>query len=379
MPGACVPSTQKAVVTPEMGEQLNLHLRTVAVRDPSPGEAVVRILYSGICRSDACFSVGPEPGFPEHNHIAGHEGLGHIVKAHDPSLLGRPVAIRYLGTSCQTCTYCLRGLFTSCPFQLNAPKHIAGTFQQYATVPTSCLIPLPKSVLSGSVNPALYAAALCSGSTALVALQAAEISPGDVVMVVGVAGAIGHLTGAIAKQVKGAKVIGIDLGWKIDKLQARSEEFADIFLHAPTADDGEAWSAFKAELLGACSQLRGRNGLTRAAEAVVVTSSSIAAFKRLDEYVCDGGRIVCVGVPQGRNSVSVDLNALIERNLKLSGNLMGGHRGAAEVMHYITSGQIKPHITEVALEDVPEQMHNLVDCKTMGKVVVRVNEPLLAV
>lgn len=51
MPGACVPSTQKAVVTPEMGEQLNLHLRTVAVRDPSPGEAVVRILYSGICRS----------------------------------------------------------------------------------------------------------------------------------------------------------------------------------------------------------------------------------------------------------------------------------------------------------------------------------------
>lgn len=51
IPGACVPSTQKAVVTPEMGEQLNLHLRTVAVRDPSPGEAVVRILYSGICRS----------------------------------------------------------------------------------------------------------------------------------------------------------------------------------------------------------------------------------------------------------------------------------------------------------------------------------------
>lgn len=49
---------------------------------------------------------------------------------------------------------------------------------------------------------------------------------------------------------------------------------------------------------------------------------------------------------------------------------MGGHREALEVMGYIATRQIKPRITKVALEEIPEQMQNLVDCKTAGKVVV---------
>lgn len=49
---------------------------------------------------------------------------------------------------------------------------------------------------------------------------------------------------------------------------------------------------------------------------------------------------------------------------------MGGHREALEVMEYIATGQIKPHVTKVALEDIPEQMQHLVDCKTAGKIVV---------
>jgi hypothetical protein len=51
LPGARLPSTQKAVVTPEMGSELNLHLCTIPVRQAALGEATVRILYSGICRS----------------------------------------------------------------------------------------------------------------------------------------------------------------------------------------------------------------------------------------------------------------------------------------------------------------------------------------
>lgn len=54
----------------------------------------------------------------------------------------------------------------------------------------------------------------------------------------------------------------------------------------------------------------------------------------------------------------------------MSGNLMGGHQEALQVMEYIATGQIKPRITKVALEDIPEQMQRLVDCKTAGKIVV---------
>ncbi|KGO47640.1 Alcohol dehydrogenase superfamily, zinc-type [Penicillium expansum] len=296
MPGLPFPLIQRAVLTPEMGENLNLVLRKIAVREPDNGEAVIQILYSGICRSDASFSIGPGAGYPKQNHIAGHEGIGRVIKSHDPFIIGRTFGIRYLGKSCGSCTYCLRGLFTSCPSQLNVPKHITGTFQEYATVPTSCLVPLPDAFLRGDVDLALYTAALCSGSTALVSVRAAKPSLGDVVIVVGVAGAIGHLTGAIAKQIFGARVIGIDLKSKIDVIQSQDYgDYSDILLSAPETNAGDAWSDFHSMLMQSCEKLRRNYGLRRAAEAVIVASSSFSAFQRLDEYVYDGGRIVCVG------------------------------------------------------------------------------------
>ncbi|OJJ30546.1 hypothetical protein ASPWEDRAFT_164811 [Aspergillus wentii DTO 134E9] len=366
-----IPSTQRAIVTPEMGNDLNMTIQTIPVQEPTPGEVVIRILYTGICRSDASFSVGPNPGYPRYNHIAGHEGIGHVVKAHDPSLLGRLYGIRYLGSSCGFCTYCLRDLPTSCPFQLNTPKQIPGTFREYATVPISCLVPLPYGILCGSVEPALYATALCSGSTALKSLRAARLSPGDVVIVVGGAGAIGHLTGMIAKQVLRSSVIGVDLEEKVSGLITQDhQEYCDIFLGAPETHEGAAWNRFHSMLLRACSQLRGDHGAVRAAEAVVVTSSSFSSFQRLDEYVCDGGSIVCAGVPKGLNMISLPLSSVVERGLHLTGNLMGSHREALEVVEYIRTGQIKPRITRIALEDVPEQMQRMVDCQTVGKLVV---------
>ncbi|CAI7640657.1 unnamed protein product [Penicillium crustosum] len=358
MPGLPFPLMQRAILTPEMGENLNLVLENIAVREPDHGEAVIQILYTGICRSDASFSVGPGSGYPKQNHIAGHEGIGRVVKSHDPFIIGRTVGIRYLGKSCGFCIYCIRGLFTSCPSQLNVPKHITGTFQEYATVPISCLVPLPDALLQGDVDLAFCTAALCSGSTALVSVRAAKASLGDVVIVVGVAGAIGHLTGAIAKEVFGARVIGIDLKSKIDEIQSQDYgDYSDILLGAPETDMGDAWLSFHSMLMQSCEKLRRNHGVRRAAEAVIVASSSFSAFQRLDE------------VPKGKNNVCLPLHSVVERNLHVSGNLMGGHREALEVMEYIATGQIKPHVTKVALEDIPEQMQHLVDCKTAGKIV----------
>lgn len=197
--------------------------------------------------------------------------------------------------------YCLRSLQTSCPSQLNAPKHISGTFQQYATVPTNCLVVLPQdyseSFDAGTITqktPLAACAALCSGSTALTALREAKIKAGDVVVVVGIAGAIGHLTGAIAKHVMGAKVIGVDLAWKIDLLADHAERYADRLV---AASDGTEQSCHRlfTQLLEACKDLRPGRGPMRAAESVIISASKPEAFARLDQYVCDGGSIVCVG------------------------------------------------------------------------------------
>ncbi|KAL1614292.1 hypothetical protein SLS54_009859 [Diplodia seriata] len=273
--------------------------------------------------ADASFSTGPAPGFPPHDHIAGHEGIGRVVQSYDPSLLGRVVGIRYLGGTCGSCAYCARlGLPTSCAAQLNIPKHVGGTFQEYATVPTSCLVALPHESIQDELGAAATAtattaglcAALCSGSAALMALRAAGIVDGAgggggggkvvvVVVVSGVGGAIGHLAGAMARRVFGARVVGVDVGPKCDVLRAmagldQGHYYADVLLDAPAceATGDQAWTDFAGELGKACAALRGDHEETpRMADAVVVCAGEPDAFRNLDGYVCDGGRIVCVG------------------------------------------------------------------------------------
>ncbi|KAL0253004.1 hypothetical protein SLS55_010675 [Diplodia seriata] len=265
--------------------------------------------------ADASFSTGPSAGFPPHDHIAGHEGIGRVVQSYDPALLGRVVGIRYLGGTCGCCAYCARGLPTSCAAQLNIPKHVGGTFQEYATVPTSCLVALPHESIqdegAAATTTAGLCAALCSGSAALMALRAAGIVDGAgggggggkvVVVVSGVGGAIGHLAGAMARRVFGARVVGVDVGPKCDVLRAMAgldqagDYYADVLLDAPREATGEAWTDFAAELGKACTALRGdREETPRMADALVVCAGEPDAFRNLDGYVCDGGRIVCVG------------------------------------------------------------------------------------
>lgn len=252
--------------------------------------------FLSVCK-DIYFSVGPEAGFPQHNHIAGHEGIGRVVKSHDPAVLGRPVAIQYLASACHSCTYCLRGLQTSCPRQLNTTKDVSGTFQRFATLPVSCLLPLSEDMVDYD-SYIKCCAALCSGSAAFRALQDAQTRPGDVLLVIGIAGGIGHLLRQIAKNVLGLRVVGVDKQPKIDSLTTEQiGTIAHILVPAPEQDlDGRGGSDhFRCALLEAYKSLRGGIGVSRGAEAVVVAASEIGAFRHLQDYVCHGGHVICLG------------------------------------------------------------------------------------
>lgn len=314
------PTTQKAVITSRVTSILNLTVATVPVRQPLPTEVVVRICYSGICRSvsqsvetdhaemhvkrllildfqDATFSKGPLPGFPSTNHIAGHEGIGQIVEASDAGLLGRFVGLRYLGSTCRHCEYCLARMPTSCPLQKNAPKQLSGSFQEYVTVDTESLLFIPQDIIGKVHQPEILCGALCSGAAALMALRAAKLTANMVVVVVGVAGSIGNYTATMAKGIFGARVIGVDVAWKVEELRRRGcDNYADILLAGPSdEEDTDAVSSLKTAILHGCAELRPQHAMARAADAVIVTASSATAFRRLESYVCDGGWIVCSG------------------------------------------------------------------------------------
>ncbi len=67
--GAVLPSTHVAVTTPEMGACLNLHVEHIPYRSPDFGEVVVRISWTGICRTvrDTSFPASYSLPFPRLN------------------------------------------------------------------------------------------------------------------------------------------------------------------------------------------------------------------------------------------------------------------------------------------------------------------------
>ncbi|MFN8682522.1 zinc-dependent alcohol dehydrogenase family protein [Paracoccus sp. P2] len=85
-------------------------------RDPGPGEIRVRVLASGVCRTDLHVVDGelPDPVLPI---IPGHEIVGRI-EALGPGVtglaLGQRVGIPWLGHACGACPYCRDGRENLC-------------------------------------------------------------------------------------------------------------------------------------------------------------------------------------------------------------------------------------------------------------------------
>lgn len=164
-------------------------------------------------------------------------------------------------------------------------------------MPLDCLVHLPDHLITRAPDPAALCGALCSGSAALMAVRAAQIHAQSVVVVVGIGGAIGHYAGMIAKKVIGARVIGVDVEAKVAIMKGGDcSEYADILLPVPAEEAGvESWSVFIRTLVETCTQLRPDKATRRAADAVIVAASSASGFRRLEDYVRDGGWIVCSG------------------------------------------------------------------------------------
>lgn len=100
---------------------------------PEPGDVINKAVCTGICRNvglhsqpccaemltffenqDLPFSKGSLPDYTNHNHIAEHEGIGHVVASYDPSILGLVVAAQYGAATCETCWANLRNLPDAC-------------------------------------------------------------------------------------------------------------------------------------------------------------------------------------------------------------------------------------------------------------------------
>ncbi len=106
------------------------------------GEALIRILYAGICNTDKEIVRG----YHNFQGVLGHEFVGVVEDAPDNKLVGKRV-VGEINVGCGKCKYCLSGLERHCPSRtvLGILKR-DGVFAEYTTLPPANLHILPHEI-----------------------------------------------------------------------------------------------------------------------------------------------------------------------------------------------------------------------------------------
>lgn len=174
---------------------------------PGKGEAVIRVVYAGICGSDITVYKGEHPT-ATYPVVQGHEILGVIDEINDESQTfkkGDRVVVNPL-ISCGVCQACISGYQHVCQTLKLLGIHENGGFAEYVKVSVDKMVKVPQE-LSDKV------AALCEPfAVGYHVAKRSGISFGDSVLVIG-GGTIGIVAALVARQA-GARVIVSELNSK---------------------------------------------------------------------------------------------------------------------------------------------------------------------
>ncbi len=286
-----LPKEMRALVAHGPGDQYRLE--TVPVKEPGPGEILIKVEACGICAGDvkarhntARFWGGDGmPGYCEPPFIPGHEFVGEIVAMGGDVEGGFKIGDRVVSEQivpCGTCRYCRAGKYWLCdPHNVYGFKnHLPGGMAEYAILPKRSInyvipkdLPIEKAVL---IEP--FA---CS----LHGVEQGRIQVDDVVVLAG-AGTLGlGMIGAIKKR-NPKKFIVLDMN---DMRLEKAKEFgADIVIN-PGKED-------------AVKRVMEETGGYGCDVYLEVTGHPSSVGQGL-EMICKGGRFVEFSVMSGTSTV----------------------------------------------------------------------------
>ncbi|MGP9680651.1 zinc-binding alcohol dehydrogenase family protein [Brachybacterium sp. AOP3-A1-3] len=263
---------------------------------PAPGEALLRVLYAGICGSDIQTFRGTQP-FTTYPRVPGHEFSAEIVeiRAADGDSAGLQVGDVVTGVPYfqdGTCYSCRRGLINACEHNETMGVHRDGAFQELLTMP------LDRLHRADGVDPRDLAL-VEPFSIGYHAVLRADVGPSDRVLVLG-AGAIGLLT-MLSALTRGAQV------WIADVVPSRLE-LADRLGAAGTIDLS---GAELSEIVDAATD---GDGFDVVCEATGLPVSFLGAI----EAAAIGARLALIG--NGTAEVTFNQSLLIKKELTVLGS-----------------------------------------------------------
>ena len=277
-------TTMQAAVVTEFGK--DLEIQTLPVPMPGRGEALVKVLTTGVCHTDLHAAEGDWPVKPTPPFIPGHEGVGEVVALGEgvtDLAIGDLVGNAWLWSACGDCQYCRTGWETLCEAQQNAGYSVDGSLGEYMLVDTRFAARIP----AGS-DPVEVAPVLCAGVTVYKGLKMTEARPGQWVTISGIGG-LGHIAVQYAVAM-GLRVAAVDIA--DDKLALAKKHGAELTVNALHEDPPKSFSAKPEVAMESwsrrCTRQRSarRSGWPAGAERLCSTACRRVTSRRRSSRLC---------------------------------------------------------------------------------------------
>jgi S-(hydroxymethyl)glutathione dehydrogenase / alcohol dehydrogenase len=303
----------EAAVCRAFGEPLRIE--ELAIRPPSAGEVLIRVLACGICSSDIAFVEGAWGGtLPA---VYGHEAAG-VVEQVGPGVAGLAPGDHIVATlvrSCGDCRPCRAARPALCQNPPAAEAAVlttkdgeavhqgmrTGAFSELAVVHSSQAVAVPADLRPDSA--CLLACGVLTGVGAVT--HTAAVEPGSTVAVLGVGG-VGLNCVQGATIAGAAQVIAVDV-------VARKLDVAAVFGASATVDSSAE----------AADDAVRRLTAGRGADYVFITAGSASLVEEGARMTARGGTLVIVGMPRSGALVQLDPLAISDGSLRILGSKMG--------------------------------------------------------
>ncbi|OBT39080.1 hypothetical protein VE00_09908 [Pseudogymnoascus sp. WSF 3629] len=312
---------------------------------------------------------------PTQVNIAGHEGIGHIVKGRSQrglhiyptskwlytvnvtdltvvagsnvsqDLIGKRVGIKWLYKYCDDCEICSKDV-TYCPNQKNPGRNVLGTFQQYI-----CSMVKPLTFIPDGISSELAAPLLCAGITIYSAILKLRLNPGEWLLLPGTGGGLGHLGVQIAHAL-GFKVIAVDSGESKRKLclELGATRFLDF-----KVDDVDK----------TVKELTNGYGV----HGAVCLAGNKAGYAQAISQLRNTGVLVCVGLAMEELPISPFM--MIVRGISVFGSSVGTEQEMKSLLEMASKGKIKAIVDVFDFQELDEVLEKLRINGISGRTVVK--------
>lgn len=282
--------------------------------EPQEGEALLKILYGGICGSDLSSYRGTMK-YITYPRVPGHEFSAEIIKVgkNDKGLKEGMIVTANPYFNCGKCYSCKKGLVNCCTTNKTMGIQREGAFSQYITLSTDRIY--DGKGLSGKTLALVEPFCISYHG-----VKRGNIKEGEKVLVVG-AGTIGVLA-AVAALSKGAEVTICDVAE--GKL-----EYAKRFgiQHTICNTSSEVFDQRVA-------QLTDKNGYDVVIEAVGLPST----FQNCISAACFGGRMLQIGV--GKQNVDLFFTTIQQKELTIMGSRNARKEDFIEAIDMLKEGKL---------------------------------------